>query len=466
MSRFFSKAIFFSFFAALALCGCSAGAPKSYLVRDIENLPRAIQEAFAAKGESDSILRGDEGYPFRLVYLCENRVYNFSEEPEGNFLLTSFQPILNTPLELKLSGDDRRRAWACLERKVWAEVSRVEDLKRRAAEQRLGLDAELRSTRHEQNRVRAEIEARKKDEEEKKRKLDAELRRMEEERQRKVEEEQRRRAEEERKVAYYRAGERDKGEAPPSPPPPLKITERGVFLVMQENPIYEETRSLAKILGQAKKYDVFEVLNTRRDENGQLWHQVLLKDRVVFAKLRRQGWTPEEKSFWVKNKLLAWVYPGDLSRFPAAKPAKMNIEDLQFTGKKTSPADKIMLYEVTYEANIEYLERVLGWIEDKTGIRRSDRNTQEMRALLKELAYTLWPISIQTDVLRGQIRTGFTPDQVVLSWGKPEHIKKTHTLAGAIEQWVYGENPFPHTYVYFENGEVKSWEYLKRSPRQ
>ena len=163
--------------------------------------------------------------------------------------------------------------------------------------------------------------------------------------------------------------------------------------------------------------------------------------------------------------MLAWVFPGDPAKSSTAKPLKMNVEDLQFTGKKVSTPDRNTLYEVTYEVNLEFVDRILGWIEERNGIRRSDKNPDEMRALLKDLAYTLWPLPIQTDVLRGQIRTGFTPEQVVLSWGKPDHINKTRTLIGVHEQWVYGENPFPNTYVYLENGEVKSWEFLKSGPK-
>jgi len=133
--------------------GCSPKAKISYLIRDMENPPRVIQDAFSAKGKSDYILLDDDGYPFRLVYLCENRVYNFTEEPANNFLLTSFQPILDTPLEQKLSADDRRRIWACLERKVWEEQSRVAEEKRVVAEDRLRLEKDLQSIRLEQNRI-------------------------------------------------------------------------------------------------------------------------------------------------------------------------------------------------------------------------------------------------------------------------------------------------------------------------
>ena len=455
INRFLAFILFTS-----SICGCSPQAKTSYLIRDMEHPPRVIQDTFSAKGISDYILLDDEGYPFRLVYLCENRVYNFIEEPEKNFLLTSFQPILDTPIERKLSGDDRRRIWACQERKVWEEQSHVVELKRRVMEERLRLQSVLPLIRLEQNRIRAEIEERKKAEEEKQRRLETEIRRNEEERQRKAEEEQRRKAEEERKIKNYKAGESERVD-PVLPPPPIKITERGVFLVMKETPIYEDSRIDSKIQGQGKKYDVFEVLNTRKDQRGIPWHQVLVRDRFVSTKGKRSGWTPEERFFWVKNKLLAWVFPGDPSKSSTVKPLKINVEDLQFTGKKVSTPDRNTLYEVIYEVNLEFAERILGWIEERNGIRRSDKNPDEMRALLKDLAYTLWPLPIQTDVLRGQIRVGFTPEQVILSWGKPDHINKTRTLVGVHEQWVYGENPFPNTYVYIENGEVKSWEFLR-----
>jgi hypothetical protein len=316
----------------LLLCGCSPQAKTSYLIRDMENHPRVIQDTFSAKGKSDYILLDDDGYPFRLVYLCENRVYNFTEEPEKNFLLTSFQPILDTPVERKLSGDDRRRIWACLERKVWEEQSRVVELKRRVTEERLRLESDLLPVLLDQNRIRAEREEKKRAEEEQQRRLEAEIRRNEEERHRKAEEEQRRKAEEERKIKLYGSGESERVD-PVLPPPPIKVTERGVFLVMKETSIYDDPRVDSKIQGQGKKYDVFDVLNTRKDQKGSSWHQVLVRDRIVSTKGKRSGWTPEERSFWAKNKLLAWVFPGDPAKINNAKSLKMNVEDLHFRGR-------------------------------------------------------------------------------------------------------------------------------------
>jgi hypothetical protein len=372
---------------------------------------------------------------------------------------------LDTPVEQRLSAEDRRRIWACMERKVWEEQSRVEAMKRQVIEDRGRLENELQSARTERTRRHLEIEGARRAEAEKQRRMEAEMRRVEEERQRKADEEQRRKDEEERKIKFYKGGEREREEQS-LPLPPIKATETGILLIMKETNIYEEPRFDSKIHGHGKKYDLFDVLNTRKDPRGGLWHQVVVKDRVISTKGKRSGWTPEERAFWVKNKLLAWIYPGDPARINAVKPIKINVDEIQFTGKRITAPDKNSFYEVIYEINVEFTERVLGWIEERNGIRRRDKNADEMRALLKDLAYTLWPLSIQTDILRGQIRERFTPEQVILSWGRPDHINKTRTLVGVHEQWVYGENPFPNTYVYFENGEVKSWEFLKSGPKQ
>jgi hypothetical protein len=52
-----------------------------------------------------------------------------------------------------------------------------------------------------------------------------------------------------------------------------------------------------------------------------------------------------------------------------------------------------------------------------------------------------------------RINLGFTKEQVELSWGEPERINRTVGRWGVHEQWVYG-----HTYVYFEDGILTSWQ--------
>lgn len=459
------KIFLFIFLALLAFSSlsCSPKPQTGFLIRDPVNPPKVVQEAFAKEGKSDYFLGSDEGYSFRLIYLCENRVLNFIEEPSRNPILVSIQPILDTPVENRLSPDDRRRIWACMERKVWEEKSRIEELKSRLIRERTQVEKEVQLARVEKERILAEIAEKKKLEAERLRRIEQEKRRAEEERLRKLAEEQRKIAEEEReerKIKYYRTGEKEDSTRPPLPPP-LKITESGVFLVMKEARVYEEPRDTSGVLSKGKKYDLFEVINSKRDESGNQWHQIILGERVIADKGKKYGWSPEEKSFWVKNKFLVWVYPGNIENTNNVKPLKIKVDDTQFTGKTAITPQKIPYYEVSYGINTSSREVILGWVEEENGIRRSTKTKEEMRNLLNDLSKTLWPIRIQDDVLRGYIRQGFTREQVVLSWGRPDHVNTTQTLVGVHEQWVYGEPPFPKSYVYFENGLVKSWEFFK-----
>lgn len=448
-----------SYLLVLTILACASQPKPSLLLREMENPPQVIQKVFTKEGKSDYVLIRDEGYPFRLVYLCENRVYNFIDEPDKNPVLVSVQPVLDTEVEKKLPADDRKIIWTCLEVKVREEQARTEEQKKNLTEERKRLEKELSAVLIERDQIVAEIELKKKLAEQKQRLIEEEMRKAEEERLRKLEEEQRRKSEEERKVKAYRAGEKEKEEPQPIPP---QVTESGIFLVMKEADAHEEPQKTSKIQAKLKKYDIFEVINSRKDEQGTYWYQVILSERLISKKGKKIGWTPEEKIFWVKNKLLVWVYPGDLAKIDSLKPLKLNVEELQFTGKKVSPPQKPPFFEVIYEVNIDHTEKLIGWVAAQDGIRREDKNTEEMMDILKNLAKTRWPLKIHNDILRGYIRMGFTPEQVILSWGRPEHVNTTRTLMGVHEQWVYGEKPFPRAYVYFENGLLKSWEFLKR----
>jgi hypothetical protein len=219
-----------SFF--LLSISCASQPKSSILVRDLGEPPAVIQEVFAREGKSDYSLLLDEGYSFRLIYLCENRVLNFVEEPRKNPVLVSIQTILDTPVEKKLSADDRRRIWACIERKVWEERSRVEEYKSRLVRERMQLERELNSARSQKALILVEIAEKKRLEAEKQRRIEQEKRRAEEERQRRVAEEQRKSSEEERKIRYYKTGEKEGSSSfPPPPPPAPPVTGTGGFLV-------------------------------------------------------------------------------------------------------------------------------------------------------------------------------------------------------------------------------------------
>jgi hypothetical protein len=456
---------FFYFLILLSLfSSISCSSKPSLLLRDPAEPPKVVQDIFAREGKSDYFLFHDEGYSIRLIYLCENRVLNFIEEPSNNPVLVSIQPILDAPVEKRLSPDDRIRVWACIERKVWEEQSRMEESKIRLVRERIQLEREIQKTQAEKQKIIAEIEEKKRLEAERQRRLELDRRRAEGERQRKLAEEARKVSEEDQRIKLYKSGEKEGLLLPPPPPTPSpKISESGIFLVMKEAPIHEEPREKSKVISKGEKYDLYDVIQSKKDEIGSYWHQVRVGERVISDKGKKYGWSPEERSFWIKNKLLVWVYPGDFANIANAKAVKIRAEDVHFTSRIALTPQKLTFYEVTFGTNSTLKEEIFGWVAENDGIRRSTKNKEEMRTLLKDLSKTLWPIRIQEDVLRGFIRQGFTREQVVLSWGRPDHVNTTRTLVGIHEQWVYGEPPFPKSYVYFENGLVKSWEFIRNS---
>lgn len=452
-------------FLSLWPLSCAPKVATSILIKDVAHPPPLIQKIIAQEGKVDYFLLQDEGYSWRLIFLCANKVYNLVDDPPHKPVLVSFHPILGSEVEGKIPPLDRIKIWACLESKVREEQTKQAEIKKIIIAERKRVAEEIQRLRAEQERIKKEsaerekILAQQRQIAEKRRLAEAEVLIK----QQQQDEEERKKSEEEKKVKHYRAREKEPDDNhQKETPTPLPITETGTFLVMKDAPVYEMPKKSSRLLTRVKKYDLFEVLNTSRDNYGNQWHQVLLGERIVSKKGQKSGWTPEEKGFWIKHRLMAWVYPGDITKINTAKPLKLAADEIHYTGKKVTLPDKSQFFEVVYEFNVTYPEKVAGWIEDPNGIRRPDKNIEEMMELMKKLAFTLWPLRIQNEILRGYIRVGFTPEQVILAWGKPNHINKTRTFLGVHEQWVYGEKPFPKAYVYFENGIVKNWEFFKR----
>lgn len=373
--------------------------------------------------------------------------------------MVSTQPILGTSVETRLPPEDRLRIWACWDKKVQAEQARVESIKKGLRGERIRLEAEIRSFREVQSQVLAQIEHKKALAADERRRREEEAHRTEEERRRRQDEEQRKENEELQKIKAFKAGEKDD----PLPLSPPKISPNGILLVMKDTEIYAEPAETSRPQARAKKYDILETIRSRPDEKGRLWHQVIVGERIILERGKKSGWTPEEKIFWIKNKLLVWVYPGDPARATTAKPLKLPPQAVYFTGRKATLPQRPILHEVVYEVKSDVVEKLLGWVDERAGIHRPQKTREEMQVLLRELAKSSWPPNVQLEILRGEIETGFTTQQVLLSWGFPSHVNSTRTLVGVHEQWVYGDNPFPQAYVYFEKGVVKSWELLNRS---
>ena len=68
-----------------------------------------------------------------------------------------------------------------------------------------------------------------------------------------------------------------------------------------------------------------------------------------------------------------------------------------------------------------------------------------------------WPTKIKYAIKNQEIMIGMTEEQARLSWGRPMDINRTVTEENISEQWVY-EGGAERTYLYFENGELTSYQ--------
>ncbi len=69
-----------------------------------------------------------------------------------------------------------------------------------------------------------------------------------------------------------------------------------------------------------------------------------------------------------------------------------------------------------------------------------------------------WNLAACGTIAQGKIQLGFTKDQVVGAWGRPNDINRTVGSWGTHEQWVYDRGAYNYQFIYFENGIVTSWQ--------
>lgn len=66
----------------------------------------------------------------------------------------------------------------------------------------------------------------------------------------------------------------------------------------------------------------------------------------------------------------------------------------------------------------------------------------------------------------GTVSRGMTMNQVVAEWGNPYRINRSVGSWGVNEQWVYVSRRYsgnhPRFYLYFKNGELTSWQDMRR----
>lgn len=83
---------------------------------------------------------------------------------------------------------------------------------------------------------------------------------------------------------------------------------------------------------------------------------------------------------------------------------------------------------------------------------KEKREKQQRDAKIKS-----FPPDIQRCISEKKVQIGMSTEQVILSWGRPEHINRSVGKWGEHEQWVYGS-----TYLYFENGIMTSFQDSRR----
>lgn len=91
--------------------------------------------------------------------------------------------------------------------------------------------------------------------------------------------------------------------------------------------------------------------------------------------------------------------------------------------------------------------------EAKQAERKRKKAEAEQAAKARLEAYVQAHPEFQKAILAKKVGLGMSTDDVIASWGKPDHVNTTVTAYGKHEQWVYG-----NTYVYFEDGRLTSYQ--------
>ncbi|MFP4542078.1 MAG: hypothetical protein ACLFR7_10655 [Opitutales bacterium] len=64
-------------------------------------------------------------------------------------------------------------------------------------------------------------------------------------------------------------------------------------------------------------------------------------------------------------------------------------------------------------------------------------NSVESRIEGDRAAFERWPAEVQEAVEAGRIEPGFTPAQVRMAWGEPDHQSSTLSAEAETEKWIY-----------------------------
>jgi len=156
----------------------------------------------------------------------------------------------------------------------------------------------------------------------------------------------------------------------------------------------------------------------------------------------------------IKNKTYLLSEPSNLSQKIIAIPAQSEVELIGYMNS---------FFKVIYNKNVGFIWDL--YIEKNSTIeafkkskakqtelekkqRKEKLLSERKRRLEKKFGYT-----VTKKILEGKIWIGMTKDMAIESCGKPKDINRTVGEWGVHEQWIY-----TNTYLYFENGRLKSWQ--------
>jgi hypothetical protein len=63
--------------------------------------------------------------------------------------------------------------------------------------------------------------------------------------------------------------------------------------------------------------------------------------------------------------------------------------------------------------------------------------TPSQRIAAEQATYDSWPAEVQATIAKGEIAIGFTPEQVLMAWGKPDEKTSEVNAEADIERWIY-----------------------------
>ncbi len=126
--------------------------------------------------------------------------------------------------------------------------------------------------------------------------------------------------------------------------------------------------------------------------------------------------------------------------------AKRYYREAQFSGRRAD-----------YEKTLKTAQYAL---EDFLHIRNGEK-AEEMRDIIDSSSSVMSRMDneIKKAIDERRIAAGMTKEDVIESWGYPRDINRTSTSGVVSEQWCFGDIlEGTDRYVYFENGEVTSWQ--------